>query len=536
MSALADVRMVARFVGGLRPFLRAATTTTPVARREVAAALAARERNFLSLLEHGVFANPRSPYRRLLAHAGCSLADAREMIRARGLAETLAELGRAGVSVAFEEFKGYQPVRRGSLVFQPAARDFDNPLTKRAYLGRTGASTGVGTRVWLDLDHLAAQAAHTRLAFAAHGLEGAALALWRGVLPSAAGINFLLRTLRAGLRLERWFTPVGGGEFAQRRYRIATRALVAMIRALGGAAPRPEVVPIDEPSTVARWAADRASSERPVVVNTTASSAVRVAAASQEIARPLAGVSFWVGGEPLTEAKAEAIGRSGARALPTYNFVESGFVAAPCARPSDPSDVHLLRDVLELDVVSRQVPGAPAPVPALRFTSLRLTAPKILLNTESDDFATVERRTCGCPLEELGYDVHLRQIFSFRKLTGEGVTLVGSEMTRILEETLPRTFGGAPTDYQLLEEEQADGTTRLFVIVDPRVALADEDRVVEVVLDALRERPGGAGLSAAIWRQARSLAVRRARPAATAGGKLLPLHVGRAARAPSAQS
>jgi len=92
------------------------------------------------------------------------------------------------------------------------------------------------------------------------------------------------------------------------------------------------------------------------------------------------------------------------------------------------------------------VPGSDITVDAFHFTTLLPTARKLLLNVESDDYGVVETRSCGGPLESYGYTEHLRQIRSFRKLTGEGVTLVGSEMLRILEEVLPARFGGSPLD------------------------------------------------------------------------------------------
>ena len=67
----------------------------------------------------------------------------------------------------------------------------------------------------------------------------------------------------------------------------------------------------------------------------------------------------------------------------------------------------------------------------------------------------------------------------------------------------------------------------LVVLVSPRVELADERQVVEAVLDGLRGRPGGAAVARAMWRQAGTLAVRRAEPRLTPRGKLLPLHVSR---------
>jgi hypothetical protein len=156
------------------------------------------------------------------------------------------------------------------------------------------------------------------------------------------------------------------------------------------------------------------------------------------------------------------------------------------------------------------------------------TAPKLLLNVESDDYGTIESRACGCALESCGFTEHLRLIRSFRKLTGEGVTLVGGEMLRVLEEVLPASFGGSPLDYQLLEEEDEEGFTRLSLLVSPEVDGADDEgEVVEAVLEALGQGSVSADLARAVWAQAGSLRVRRRKPVWTARGKLMPLHLAR---------
>ncbi len=69
----------------------------------------------------------------------------------------------------------------------------------------------------------------------------------------------------------------------------------------------------------------------------------------------------------------------------------------------------------------------------------------------------IEQRSCGYPLESYGYSEHLREIHSFRKLTGEGVTLVGNEMVRILEEVLPARFGGSPFGLDRNAAGETDG-------------------------------------------------------------------------------
>jgi hypothetical protein len=132
-------------------------------------------------------------------------------------------------------------------------------------------------------------------------------------------------------------------------------------------------------------------------------------------------------------------------------------------------------------------------------------------------------------LEEVGFTEHLREIYSSRKLTSEGVTLVGSEMVRILEEVLPQRFGGSPLNYQLLEEEDERGLTRLSLIVSPRIVIADEQEVIDVVLEALGHSSTGADVARAFWAQAGTLRVQRREPVLSEGGKLLPLRLARRA-------
>jgi hypothetical protein len=155
-----------------------------------------------------------------------------------------------------------------------------------------------------------------------------------------------------------------------------------------------------------------------------------------------------------------------------------------------------------------------------------------MLNVETDDFGVIEGRSCGCPMERYGFTEHLRDIRSFQKLTGEGVTLIGSDMIRILEEVLPARFGGSPLDYQLLEEEDDRGFTRLRLLVSPKVKLADDRSVIEVVLHALGTSGPSSDLARAIWSQAQTLTIKRAEPVSTARGKLMPLYLFKRAERP----
>jgi hypothetical protein len=191
-----------------------------------------------------------------------------------------------------------------------------------------------------------------------------------------------------------------------------------------------------------------------------------------------------------------------------------------CASPIGPNDLHVLSDLAAVIQSPRHLGEGMPTVSGFCLTSIAPTAPKIMLNFEVDDFGILEKRSCGCPLEAFGYDWHVRDIRSYAKLTGEGVTLVGTEMLHVLEEVLPRRFGGGPLDYQIQEEEDADGLTRLVLRVSPRVGAIDDGAVLRAVADGLQHRSAAGSYAEAMWRQAGSLRIRREEPVWTPLGKL----------------
>jgi hypothetical protein len=226
-----------------------------------------------------------------------------------------------------------------------------------------------------------------------------------------------------------------------------------------------------------------------------------------------------------------AIEQTGAVWRPVYGSTEAGLIGRACQKPVDGSDVHFFKDALGLIQRDRLVPGTDIEVPAFLLTSLLPTTPKLLLNVESDDYGIVETRSCGCPHEACGLTEHIREIYSFSKLTGEGVTLVGSEMVRILEDVLPARFGGSALDYQLMEEEDTQGFTRLTLLISPRVQLADEQALTDTMLAELRRSSTAADLAREIWSQAHTIRVKRAEPFWTGRGKLMTLHIAQRAMA-----
>lgn len=508
-----------RFALALRDFLQHPISVED-ARIIIRQRVADRETNFLHTIEHNVFGHPRSPYLPLLKLAGCEIADIRNMIRSAGLENTLRSLRQAGVYITFEEFKGYQPIVRNGLVIHARLEDFNNPHMRNYYEARTGGTTGGATVVPIDLARVAAQAPIELCGYAAHDLANVPAAVWRTVF-GGYGMNIILRGARFRWPLQRWFSPTDSKDFNTPKWDRLNTFLILLSRLNGIPIPWPKTVRLDEAEMIARWAARTLAVQKRCLIRSNVSMSVRISLAAKREGLNLTGATLMGGGEPPTPAKVRHITASGAGWVPTYNFAEAGFVGIGCGNPVDENDLHLVRDSLALIQFPRKVPGWNITVNAFNFTTLLPTAGKVLLNVESDDYGVIEQRSCGCLLEQQGLTDHIREVRSFRKLTGEGITLIGSDMVRVLEEVLPARFGGTPLDYQLVEEEDGEGFTRLVLAISPSVKIPDDNAVIEAVLGSLSSYPP------MLWRQARTLRVKRAEPVWTDRGKLMPLHMDR---------
>jgi len=520
--------MYGRFAWGLPGFVRS-TISLDEARSLVQRRLEERDRRFIVMLERGVLRAPRSPYPKLMALAGCEIGDIKAVVRSRGLQAALRALRAAGVYVTFEEFKGRTPIVRGGRVIEVTPQNFDNPFLSKCFEAESGGSTGVATRVTLDLDHYVAQAPLLLLTYHAHGIVEAPRAMWFGRLPDSTGLGTILVTMPFRNIPRRWFVPAPPGRSpGSIKGRLATAAVYATGRLSGLRVPWPENLPLEQAGVIARWVASTLRKHGQCVVGSHLSKAMRVCLAASEEGLDIRGAVFTVGGEPPTKAKTEVFRRVGARHVPSYWFREAGCIGQACAQPDGHNDIHLFSDAHALIQAPRPVPGVQGVnVDAFLFTSLLPTAPKLLLNVESDDYGIVEKRRCGCFLGECGLTTHVREIRSYRKLTGEGVTLVGSDVLTIIEDLLPERFGGSPLDYQLHEEEDEHGFTRLTLVVSPRLEIPDEDQLITTVLEAISTAGDGGALAREVLDDASTLQVRREEPTMTAAGKLMPLHLRR---------
>ncbi len=484
--------------------------------------LAEREDRFLDLVERRILGNPQSPYHALLKLAGCELGDLRDMVRQEGVEGALLKLRKEGVYLTFEELKGRQPIVRDGRVIEAGTHAFDNPFLSEFFEAETGGSTGTPTKVPISQHYLIDTAPVAMVYLHAHGLLGTPSAMWRHIMPSSDGMSEMISAAYFGSVPQEWFWPGTVRSLGSSAYnRLSTYGIILALRILGVPAPWPRLVPLKQALTVARWAVGAVRRHGRCLVSTFPSMALRVSVAAQEHGLDLSGVTFRGGGEPPTEAKVAGIKRSGAEWIPHYATTEIGLVGLGCAQPADGNDVHLLTSDLAVIQHPRPLPGSGVSVGAFYFTTLLATTPTLLLNAESDDFGLIEERHCGCPLETLGLTKHVRHIRSFAKLTAEGMGVAGEHMIYILGKVLPARFGGTALDYQLVEEEDADGFTRMDLRVSPRVQIENDSAVLEVVWQTLADLRAATG--AAHWERAGALRIKRAEPIVTARGKLLPL-------------
>ncbi len=521
MPVWADLKMFARFAGGLRAFLRQPIDEKQ-ARDWIDRLVAEREQNFLRVARRGIYGYPRSPYLPMLRAADCSFRDLELSVQRRGLEQTLRSLREAGVYVSFEESKGRVPlVRDGQLISEgPVA--FANPFLEPDYASATGGSSGTPTRVEHELGHLAVLAAHELVTYAAHDAVELPTIVFRGVLPDGSGFHNTLRRAHYGQPPQMWCSPVDPWDFSpgQRRFRFATWGTLLLARLYGVPLPWPHFVPVERADTVARAARRLLDEHGRCLVLASASRGLRVCLAAEQLGFNLQGAVFRVAGEPLSDARLEGMQRVGARVFSTYGFTELGRVGMGCRAPLDQTDVHLCQSLCALIQYPRNTDLET--IDAWCFTSVLPTAPRILLNTESDDTGLIEERSCGCPLDIPGLGLHLRRIRSFRKLTTDGATLFAADVERLLEHDLPARFGGTPFDYQLAEQEDGAGLTRLHLRVHPRLTI-DGPALIEGFYLALARQSVMAASAANLWRQGQTLRIVRVAPRWTGRGKFQSL-------------
>jgi len=473
-----------------------------------------READFLLLAKGAIFGNRRSPYLPLLAGAGCEYGDLEHTVRADGLEAALVRLYRSGVYLTSDEFKGRRTAARGSMTVSAGPFRLRNPLISPHYWASTSGGREPATAVPIDLDCIRDRAVNMYLAVDSRGGAGWTNAVW--AMPALAPILWFSA---CGGPAARWFWPIGRRTPGlPARYRWSARAVTWTARLSGVRLPAARCVPPEAPLPIARWMRRTLDTGGIPHLWTFVSAAARLCRAALEAGVDLVGAQFTVTGEPVTNVRLAAIRRIGAEVFPDYGSADSGGTAAcGCLAPEAPDDVHLFSDLNALI----QADAAPFPSGALLLTSLRPTAPFVLLNVSMGDRATVIERRCGCPVEALGWTTHLRDIRSFDKTTAGGMTFADADIVRILDEVLPERFGGGPGDFQLIEVEAEGGRPSLLIRVHPSLAAFDPAALADVFLSALGRSSMTSRIMALQIREARLLRIERGAASAAPSGKVL---------------
>lgn len=528
-----DLRMAAGtlvLIKGLREFFRE-TITLEQATEEIKIALDSREERFLELIRAEVYNRKSSPYLKLFHMAGCDFADLQAHVRQHGLEKTLERLASEGVFLTSDEFKGKKEVVRGRQAFRISPTDLQLQASARGLiLNQSSGTSGQAQRYPLSLDRLVFVAHSISIFFSAHDLFDYAHAIYDAPLPSDAAIRHLLTFGKSGVRVDRWFArqvPMGAWPEAAYHH-LMTYLIVLAVKRFGPGAPSPEFVDAEEPHRIVDWITDKKPTDRPRCVRTTASNAVRIVRAALALGRSVAGTKFIVSGEPLTESKRHLIENAGGIAIPGYGCAGLGHIGYGCANPLYTDEVHLSQDKL---VTIRHPRPSDCNGQAIRpflFSTLSPLVSNLHLNVENGDFGNIDKRPCGCALDQAGLSLHLHNIRSFEKLTGEGMSYAYGDLYELLEKIFPAEFGGGPGDYQLVEEEDSMGQTRLTLVVHPEVEELDESRALARLRSALANGSRGNRFMTGVWEKAGTFRVKRQLPYASARGKILPLHISHA--------
>ncbi len=522
-SRVSRPRPISQFAGlaaGLRAYLKSPQPSSW--HGLIRGQLDSRERNFLATVRQGIFENPRNPYLEMFRLAGCAYADLEQEVRRHGLVRTLEDLRRSGVFLNHDEFKGKQTIVRDGRELAAGAGAFANPTLRGGLVITSGGSRSAGTSSTSGVAHRTQREAYTALHSQELGLEGRRHVNVRPVLPAIVGVADVLHYSRLGQKVDRWFAP-GGGSADSVHYRLMTAAMVAIQRWHGLPAPFPSYLPPNDFLPAARHLARRRGEGVSCAVGCYVSHGVRVAAAALEQGLDIEGTMFLVGGEALTGAKRRVMESAGWTVYPRYFITEIGAIGFACRQMRSGNCVHLFGDSVAAIRHSRPAPFSGQTVDSLLFTTLLPCSPHILINAEMGDTAVIEPATCHCTFTGLGFRMQLRDISSYSKLTGQGITLAGADVLRLLEEKLPARFGGSPADYQLVESEGRN-QTEIALVVSPRVSCGSEDQIRDFFLSEIRGLYGGA-LASRVWTHADGFRVTRREPFQTRAGKILPLHL-----------
>ena len=108
------------------------------------------------------------------------------LVHSDGLDSTLRSLCDVGVYVAYEEYLGQIPARRGSSLFDFTPPDFHNPCIRADYLSRSGGTRSAGIGAPLSFACLRIRALDIAIGAVPWEIAKLPKAVWLPALPAAA--------------------------------------------------------------------------------------------------------------------------------------------------------------------------------------------------------------------------------------------------------------------------------------------------------------------------------------------------------------
>jgi len=506
----------ARMAGGIRSYVRTPAAKDPDAL--VKWQLDHREDVFLDMIRRVVFEDSANPYLEMFRMAGCTYGDLAGVVKSKGLEAALAQIHGEGVYLGNDELKGTTPIVRGGREIKASSRSFRNPLANATIRGVSSGSRGKPFESYFSPPFYVHAEALNAIVNREFALQDHAHIILRSTLPSLVGLMDCLAGVRQGDRMERWYAFGAGGH-----YSTVTSLMVLAARFSGCWIPFPEYLRDNDFSAAAERVSRLCAAGIPCVVRGPASPSVRLAAAAIDRGLDIRGTLFLMSGEALTDAKRAVVESAGGRIFARYGMSEFRVIGHGCRQMTEGNCVHPYTDSLAVISHRRQAPLSDVDVHSLLFTTLLSSAPNFLINFEPNDHGIVEPASCDCEFSRIGFRWRIRDIFSFSKLSGQGMTLIGTELVRLLEEVLPARIGGRPGDYQLIERE-GTAQTSIELRVSPRVTGWSPDGIRECFLDEIRRIYGGL-LASRVWRHAEAVRVVMAEPIVTATGKIHPLQL-----------
>jgi hypothetical protein len=505
----------------LRDFFRQRINPNLVA-AEVERHMRSREDRFLHVAKTEFYDRPASPYLQLLRIAGCSFSDLVAAIKGHGLDQTLSELARNGVYLTDAEFKGKTDIIRSGQSFRCSLEDFEPTAIPRGFLTQSSGTTGPVTLSFNSLPWIAKQSYTTILFLQAHDLLDCRHASFDSFSSGSHGLFHFLSLSKSGIRPERRFVrDPPSGSFARAYHRLIAGEVALASRSFGAGFPYLESVPSHELGVIVEWADRHHRNGRQTCIRAVASTAARLARVAWQQRISLSGLTFIVSGEPMTLGKQKIIERTGAKYAVMYGFTPGSiFLGFGCACRQAVDEMHVDEHLLAVIDHPDALTAGGQPIRPLLVSTLDPSERYLRLNVENGDYATLERRACGCLLGEVGMTQLIHHVGSHEKFTSEGLNYDFSSLFDFVEETLPREFGGGIGDYQILEEEDDEGNSHLTLLVHPQVAALDEGSVRSRFVEELAKDNESA---ARLWDSKGTVRIRRGVPLGSARGKVLPM-------------